>query len=610
MNSSSWAQLDISIVTYNSARWLPGFIESLLNQNYATDSINILVRDNGSTDTTWDWLQSQEATFKECFLSVHLVRGDNIGFGAGHNDNLSRSNAEYFMVSNVDLIFESDTLAALVSAAKSSASDIACWECRQKPFEHPKNYHPATLETVWCSSACALFRTEALKSVGGYEERLFLYGEDVELSYRLRDQGWKLHYIPKATVWHYTYEQAGQVKKAQFLGSTLANALIRCRFGSFGKVLQGGAMLLALLFYPSQFKGQRWGVLVNIFKFVYLMPAFLYSRKRSDSRFPIRLWDYEITRDGAFYSYSEASGSLKPKVSILIRTTPGRLARLREAVASVFNQTYENIELVIVEDGGSAAEGYTNPLQTRDSAVAIQYISLPKMGRCRSGNVALKASTGEFICFLDDDDLLYADHVEVLVDALTKAPELGGVYALAFQVDTQVQSLEKWRYTDILHKVIYRQPFDRAILWHHNFMPIQSVMFRRELYEIYGGFDADLDNLEDWNLWVRYTQNRPFHLIEKVTSLYRVPYESTEVLQRQQTLDDYYLIAVEKNDSITIDLKPSEVVQMAEKLAQQMYFVAVPRSRLRNMVLRMPGARWFIRPAMWFAQHLRARLRS
>ena len=47
--------------------------------------------------------------------------------------------------------------------------------------------------------------------------------------------------------------------------------------------------------------------------------------------------------------------------------------------------------------------------------------------------------------------------------------------------------------------------FDRITLWHHNFLPIQAVLFSRRLYERHGGFAEDMDQLEDWNLWTRFT---------------------------------------------------------------------------------------------------------
>ena len=102
-----------------------------------------------------------------------------------------------------------------------------------------------------------------------------MYGEDVELSYRLRDCGHRLRYVPQATVWHHTYEQAAQVKPLQFLGSTLANVLLRCRYGHWYQVLSGFAMYFGLFLVRPQFPGQRRHLLRNFGKLLYLAPSFL-----------------------------------------------------------------------------------------------------------------------------------------------------------------------------------------------------------------------------------------------------------------------------------------------------------------------------------------------
>jgi GT2 family glycosyltransferase len=245
-------QITLSIVTYNSEKWLAAFFQSLFQQNLPCDQIALCVLDNGSTDNSFAWLSKQQAVLSQKFASLSLNQGQNIGFGLGHNFNLALTTTPYFWVTNVDLEFEPDSLTTLLATAQQDSSQalsngsIAAWECRQKPYEHPKDYHPVTGETAWCSSACVLFKTDAIQAVKGYDPLLFLYGEDVELSYRLRRHGYKLKYVPKATVWHYTYEEAAQVKPQQFLGSTLANVLLRCRYGRRHEVIQGFIMFMAL----------------------------------------------------------------------------------------------------------------------------------------------------------------------------------------------------------------------------------------------------------------------------------------------------------------------------------------------------------------------------
>ena len=599
----------LSIVTYNSEKWLEAFFQSLFQQNLPCDQIALCLLDNGSTDNTYAWLTKRQGELSQKFASLVLSHGPNIGFGAGHNHNLAFTTTPYFWVTNVDIEFEADTLTTLIATAEQDVKqaqdqphqNVAAWECRQKPYEHPKDYHPVSGETAWCSSACVLFKTDAIKAVKGYEPMLFLYGEDVELSYRLRDHGYKLKYVPQASVWHYTYEEAAQVKPQQFLGSTLANVLLRCRYGRRHEVIQGFVMFMALFALKPMFPGMRTKLLMQLFKLIKLAPQFLRSRRQSQEDFPFLMWDYAMAREGAFYEYPNAAQSAiaqaqnnnkLPLVSVIMRTMPGRGGKLKEAIASVASQTYSHIELVVVEDGGQdiqSAKPQIDALQNSGQIHSVKYLPLSKVGRCEAGNSALEAATGQLCCFLDDDDLFYADHLEVLVNAWLSNQKLGAVYSLAYEVRTEVISEEPWVYKDVLHNLIHRQEFNRGIMWHHNYLPIQSVLFQRQLYLDYGGFDLSLENLEDWNLWVRYSLKYDFLLIPKVTSLYRVPNDVDIALQRQLVLNDYYAKALARNSELKVELSPTEIIQIAQELNRQNNVIGVASPLLKRIVLRLPG---------------------
>jgi glycosyltransferase involved in cell wall biosynthesis len=419
--------------------------------------------------------------------------------------------------------------------------------------------------------------------------------------------------VPKASVWHYTYEEAAQIKPQQFLGSTLANVLLRCRYGRRHEVIQGFLMFAALFAMKPLFEGMRTKLLGQSLKLLKLALQFLRTRRQSQEKFPFRMWDYAMAREGAFYEYPSAAQSYieqakntvqgAPMVSVLMRTMPGSAGKLREAIASVVNQTYAQlkgpIELVLVEDGGlgiESAKAQIDELRAIDVLAKVIYVPLPKSGRCVAGNKALEVATGQLCCFLDDDDLFYADHLEVLVNEWLKQPSLGAVYALAYEVRTHVQSEEPWVYEDVMHSLIHRQEFSRPTLWHHNYFPIQSVLFQRRLYLENGGFDLDLENLEDWNLWVRYSLKSDFKLISKVTSLYRVPDQLEKALKRQAVLDDYYAIAKTKHDLLKVELTLPEIQQIVEEISFQNQVAGVPTSWLKQVVLSTPLLRNLYHP--------------
>ncbi|MBC7203621.1 MAG: hypothetical protein H5U29_08890 [Pusillimonas sp.] len=84
------------------------------------------------------------------------------------------------------------------------------------------------------------------------------------------------------------------------------------------------------------------------------------------------------------------------------------------------------------------------------------------------------------------------------------------------------------------------QEWDYEVLKDHNFIPIQSILFKRELFELRGGFDRKLEQLEDWNLWLRYGLGSNFLFIPKTTSLFRSPAKLRTRISRVKALQGAY----------------------------------------------------------------------
>ncbi|MFT7221203.1 MAG: GT2 family glycosyltransferase [Candidatus Azotimanducaceae bacterium] len=554
--------LDISIVTYNSERWVEGFVSSLRAQTYPLAKLRLFVVDNGSDDDTVACLEQVDWSD---FGGFSLCQNDNLGFGGGHNVGVSDGQNEFVLVTNVDIEFTKDCLTRALGFAVSDSAEIASWELRQAPYEHPKFYDPVSLLTGWSAHACIVFRRSAFEAVGGYESRIFMYGEDVELSYRLRSQGYRLRYLPFAVVNHYTYEEPGEVKLLQYQGSTLANAYIRLRYGSLMDVLRIFPMFSRLLLSVGTVPNQRQIVWGNIRKLARNAPYF-FRHRTATHRFSFRAWDYDIVRDGAFYESRELV-SPYPLVSVITRTYRGRENLLHECMQSVANQTYPNMEHIIVEDGGEEMRTTVSTFQERFADRIVRYFPLEKGGRCIAGNEGLARAHGEYLVFLDDDDLFFADHVEVCVSELQADETVSGVYALAWEVETEFETgSSDSSYEEMSHgtPAVHFQPFDQAVLIHHNVIPIQALVFDRTLYERHGGFDPALDNLEDWNLWVRYTSDADFKFIEKTTSMYRTPWDLDEKSRRQAVLDDYLEEAMAKNREALLAVGQREQVMVDE----------------------------------------------
>jgi GT2 family glycosyltransferase/2-polyprenyl-3-methyl-5-hydroxy-6-metoxy-1,4-benzoquinol methylase len=548
-----YPEIDISVVSYNSSRWVESFFESLVSQNYPLEKINFKLVDNGSVDNTVGLFQKLIHSQGGKFSSAEVIQQQNLGFGAGHDRAIRVGKSKYCLVVNLDLEFLPDSIVQAVTAATNDPSPTtASWEFRQTPYEHPKYYDPVTLETNWSSHACVLLKREAYARCGGYDHAIFMYGEDVEFSYRLRSFGYTLKYLPSATVLHHTYEEAGEVKPLQFSGSILGNTYIRLRYGSFSDRVMAFVLYGSLFLYPSRFPGSKKMLLRNIPELFKNIPHFLKGKGTARAEFPFRGYDYELIRDGAFWKSQPvlASGSL-PLVTIITRTYKGRGMFLQQAMQSVFNQTYKNIELIVAEDGGSSQRELVESMSRfSPSAMNVRFLENEKIGRSGTGNAAMAVANGQFYMFLDDDDLLFSDHVETLMQCLSSDTSIDAAYSLAFEVSTEVND-EKSFYTETLFYTppSFRQVWDYDVLKRHNFIPIQSILFKKELYQRWGGFDLTLDQLEDWNLWLRYGHGGSFKFVEKTTSLFRTPADSSVRAERHSLLHEAYDAAKTKAEA-------------------------------------------------------------
>lgn len=220
-----------------------------------------------------------------------------------------------------------------------------------------------------------------------------------------------------------------------------------------------------------------------------------------------------------------------PLVSIIIRTC-GRPHILQFAVKSALGQTYRPLEIVIIEDGANISEDF---ISQKYPDACIKYASTGRhVGRAQAGNAGMVLASGKYLNFLDDDDILYPNHVEILVNKLEC--EHGNAAYTAAKECLVIKKKKPPYYAALMKFVRFRQPYSRLLLMQRNYLPIQSVMFSKQLFEAYGGFDITMDQLEDWDLWVRYSLNTSFFFVDQITSEYKVPLFGKQGLERSRKL--------------------------------------------------------------------------
>lgn len=556
-------KMDIVYVAYNSEKWIEQCFASLLESDYKLSEINIFVVDNGSTDHSLEKLYQVKKKLQKRTGSFEIIEAKkNLGFGRANNLGFSKGNSDIVCFFNIDTKVLPDTLSELVRGIERSEKKVVMWELRQFPYEHPKIYDPVTMEACWSSGAAFAVRRDIYQKLGGFDEKIFLYAEDVDLSWRVRSFGYKIHYVPKAIIMHYSYEKAGVVKPNQHVYGVINNLMLRYRFGTVYDIVKGHLQFWSLMGIPEAFPHSKRMLLKQYLKHFGKIPHFWSSKthgKNKDFSPQFYGWDYATCREGGYYVNELPAKT--PKVSVIVRTC-GRPAVLRETLISLRNQTYPNVEVVVVEDGKNISE---KMIRKEFADLNLIYLATgEKAGRSKAGNLAMERATGKYLNFLDDDDLFYADHIEVLVTQLLKGKNRAA-YAFGFETPIEVISKEPYQYSVKHYNGTYKQEFDKIMLCHHNYIPIQTIMFEKSLFEEYGGLDERLDALEDWDLWVRYSLHTDFTCVPKTTSLYRVPYNRRENAKRQKALDDALVIVRNKHKGYVQNISVYEIAAMYEK---------------------------------------------
>ena len=447
--------LDIVFVTYNSTKWINKNIESILKSKYDLKKVSLYYYDNASTDETAIMLNEIKNKYLNQFNDIKIILGNkNLGFGRANNKAAKLGNSNYILFLNIDTEIEEDTLKKLSEEIEKSDKSVGIFELRQKPYEHPKYYDPITGYTTWASGACMVIKRNIFEEIKGFDKNIFMYCEDVEISWHIRKKGYNIKYLYNVPITHYSYTTPNEFKETQYVFAFINNLYLRSKYGSLRNFLKGHILCL-----KSTMINYAWQNVTNVeYKKIakrirkeYLRMFFLssftfvksfFSKKNSNFKPSfINDLDYEYTKLEPFYQI-ESKNKINEKVSIIVRTC-GRPSYLRETLMSLREQTYKNIEIVIVEDGENVSE---KMIKKEFSDLNIIYKSTHnKVGRSKVGNIGMELATGKYLNFLDDDDLFYPDHVEVLIKELENNNE-DIVYSTAFETTIEVLSKEPYKY--------------------------------------------------------------------------------------------------------------------------------------------------------------------
>lgn len=199
------------------------------------------------------------------------------------------------------------------------------------------------------------------------------------------------------------------------------------------------------------------------------------------------------------------------KISLII-TTYNRPHLLPRAVESA-RRAASDIEIIVVDDGSiDETEEVCRKLE------GIKYVRSEKnLGVGGARNLGLQSSSGEYLTFLDDDDLRLPNSLDRQLTLLEKQPSAGMIYGRVFFGDDECRPKKE------LYPEICPQGDIFFDILQTNFIPCQSVLFRRECLLRTGLLDERAAGVDDWDLWVRIAEVYPVLAIQEPVAIWRQP---------------------------------------------------------------------------------------
>ncbi len=229
-----------------------------------------------------------------------------------------------------------------------------------------------------------------------------------------------------------------------------------------------------------------------------------------------------------------------PLISVIIPTF-NRVELLRETVQSVRNQTFRNFEVIVVNDGCSDGTA-----QWLDAQEDIRHIDQQNSGIATSRNNGAAAAKGQWLAFVDHDDIWAPDKLEIQAEFVEKNPEVGLVAARHVRLG--------WKHSTARHgRWIKGDLFVKA--YSESFIHTSSVMIRRDVFHQISGFPTNYHFADEFDVWLKIAAQYPIAYVDDVLVFIRF-YESNTSHNRIGVRTDTYDILMKnyREDRIPRDV--------------------------------------------------------
>lgn len=236
-------------------------------------------------------------------------------------------------------------------------------------------------------------------------------------------------------------------------------------------------------------------------------------------------------------------------VSVVI-PTHNRSNLVLNSINSVLNQTYTNIEIIVIDDAS------TDDTEINIKSLENEAIKYLKVEKSRGGNYArnlgIEKANGNYIAFLDDDDEWLPEKVEDQLNLFINDNEIGLVYTGA----NVIYSNKGYQY--IRHPK-HKGDLSKEILIKNYIGTTSSVMLKKSVIDSVGGFDNDMPALQDYDLWIRVAQYTKIDYIDKPLIKYYNHDNTDQITDNVHKIED----AIKK-----IDYKYEQLISQLDKNIQ------------------------------------------
>ncbi len=211
------------------------------------------------------------------------------------------------------------------------------------------------------------------------------------------------------------------------------------------------------------------------------------------------------------------SSMANPKVSVVIPAY-NAIAYLPKTITSALQQSFQDFEIVVVDDGSTdgTCEWAASLADSRIRAIA------QSNGGCASArNRGIRETKGDYIAFLDADDIWEPEKLEKQARVLDSYPSVGLVNTWISNIDGQGQPIEK------LGKPTAEGQVWASVIEENPVMCGSAPMVRRQCFEAVGEFDETVPSAEDWDMWIRIAKQYEFAVVKEPLVRYRIHTESS-----------------------------------------------------------------------------------